>query len=130
MAAEGISGKDGYVKADGTKIAEITGWRFNRSANNPAWASSSTSGCKTRVKGVLDGSGSVDFKYSPTNPLDSAYSIQEGSSLYLDLYVNATKYLHVVVIIDSINDEVDINDGEVVGGSFDFSVTEIWTNNL
>ncbi|MHC4406550.1 MAG: hypothetical protein ACYTG0_43550 [Planctomycetota bacterium] len=127
MAASGISGKDGLVKAGagGTQIAEITGWRFTKTSNNPAWASSDTGGYKTRVAGVKDGSGSIDFKYSTATAQHTL--IAEGTLVTLELYRNASLYISVPAVIDSISDEVDINDGDTVSGSADFSITAAWS---
>jgi len=127
MAAEGISGKNGYVVAGSTTLAEITGWRFTPTSNNPAWASSSTGGYKTRVAGVADGSGSFDYVYSKTNLL-SAGGITVGASVTLKLYIDTDDYYQVPAIIDSISIDVDMNDGNQVSGSCDFSITAAWTN--
>ncbi len=120
MATE--SGKNGKVMIGAATVAEITGWRYTQTSNNPSWASSGTSGHKTRVAGVGDGSGSVDFKVDFADTVVSE-GITKGALVTLLLYHNATVYHSVPAIIDSINDEVDINDGEVVSGSFDFSDT-------
>ena len=120
MTVAGISGKDGKVLIGTTAIAEVTGWRFTKTANNPSWASSDTGGFKTRVAGVKDGSGSIDFKYSPTAEQHTV--IGEGTMVTLILHRNGSKTLTVKAIIDSVSDEVDINDGDAVSGSADFSV--------
>lgn len=120
MATE--SGKNGKVMIGAATVAEITGWRWTRTSNNPAYASSGTSGRKTRVAGVADSSGSVDFKRDFADTVESE-GITEGALVTLLLYLNATTYHSVPAIIDSLSDEVDINDGETVSGSFDFSET-------
>lgn len=104
-------------------MAEITGWRLTKTANNPAWASSSTAGWKDRVVGVKDASGSFDYKFDATNFVP----IEEGDDLQLKLYVNASKFYTVNAVIDSVSIEVDMNDGEVVGGTCDFSTQLVVT---
>lgn len=121
-----ISGKNGKVLAGAVTLAEITGWTFNPTSNNPSWSSSGTSGHKTRVAGVKDGSGSFDFKYDDADELWD--TLEEGDTVTLNLYLNASKYFVVPAIIDGISYEVDINDGEMVGGSADFSKTAAHTN--
>ena len=56
-----FSGKDGLIKIGAVTLAEITSWTITTSSNNPAYASSSTSGGKTRNKGVEDFTGSMEY---------------------------------------------------------------------
>lgn len=129
----GISGKNGKVEVTTSvpataDAAEITGWRYTETSNNPAWASSGTAGHKTRVAGVGDGSGSADFKYDPDiTPAD--VGLVKGALVTLKLYINAVVFHTISAIIDSISYEVDVNDGETVSGSFDFSDTAAPTMN-
>ena len=74
-----ISGRDGSVDVGGSAVAEVTGWRFNPTSNNSAWASSDTSGYKNRIKGVLDGSGSIDFKLDKDS--SQATSLEVGTEV-------------------------------------------------
>lgn len=118
----GISGKNGKIMIGANTVGEITGWRYTETSNNPAWSSSGTSGHKTRVAGVGDGSGSADFKYDPSDTPESE-GIVKGALLTLLLYINATVYHSVPAIVDSISYEVDVDEGETVSGTFDFSDT-------
>ncbi len=122
----GISGKNGYAKIGATNIAEVTGWSFKPSSNNSAWGSSDSSGYKKRVAGTKDGSGSIEGKYDPSTSFIGVIDV--GTEVTLLLYINATKYYSVPSIIDSYDLSVDINDGEVVGFSADFSTNGTWTN--
>jgi hypothetical protein len=122
----GISGKDGSVLVASTPVAEITKWTFNAKSNNPAWASSDSAGYKKRVAGVKDGSGSIEMKYDPSNSFLAQADV--GTSATLKLYINATKFFSVPAIFDSYDFEVDLDDGDVVGVSADFSANGAWTN--
>ena len=120
-----FSGKDGKVRIGASDLAEITGWTFNPTSNNPSWASSSTGGYKTRVAGVKDGSGSIEGKYDKTDPIDD--SIKEGDCVTLELFQDATRKFIVPAIIEGMTFEQDMDDGEVVSWSADFATTGAWT---
>ena len=120
-----ISGKDGKVQIDAADAAQITGWTFNPTSNNPAWASSDTNGFKDRVGGVKDGSGSFEAKYDDASEVWD--TITEGSEMSLGLFLHATVSITVPAIVDGINYEVDINDGEVVAVTVDYSTRGEWT---
>ncbi len=124
MAAQ--SGKNGNVVSGSDDIAHVTNWTWNPSSNNPDWASSDTSGYKKRVAGIKDGTGTVDFKYDFTDRIHSTLDV--GSEVTLKLYLNATDYFSVPAIVDDISYEVNINEGDVVGGTLTFSQNGEWTN--
>ena len=62
------------------------------------------------------------------NPAAAGVQLTEGTSATLKLYLNATIYFTVPAIIDDVSYEVDINDGDVVGGSANFSCNGARTN--
>lgn len=106
-----ISGKDGSVNS----FADITGWTLNVTSNNSAYASSSTGGWKKRVPGVKDWSGSFSGKYNGSVP------VSEGEEVTLTLGVDATDSYSGDAVIDQVNLQVDIDNGEVVGFTASFS---------
>jgi hypothetical protein len=120
-----ISGKGGKAQIGSTDISEITKWSFNPTSNNSAWASSDTSGYKKRVAGVKDGSGSIEGVFDEEDEIYLTF--EPGDSITLKLYIDASKYYSVPSLIDSFSIEVDLNDGEVVGWSADFSINGAWT---
>ena len=109
-----VSGKDGTVSVGGA-IADCTGWNLTMTSNNPAYASSSTSGYKNRVAGVKDASGSYSAKHNGSVP--TVGTATASASFTLD----GTSSFSLNIIIDSVNIEVDMDDGDVVGYSVDFS---------
>ena len=121
-----ISGKDGEVKIGANSLADITGWSFNTTSNNPAYASSSTGGYKKRVAGVRDASGNIAFKLNTSNPIGDEF--EEGDEVTLLLHVDASNFYSVPAVIDSLSLEVDIDSGDVVGGTAGFSANGAWTN--
>jgi hypothetical protein len=121
----GLSGKNGKVQSGGADLAEVTHWTFNPTSNNPAWHGSGGGGTKQRVAGVKDGSGTVDFKYDDADKIHDA--INEGDSVTLNLYVDANSFFAVPALVDGISYDVDIDDGEAVSGTIDFSANGAWT---
>ena len=121
-----FSGKDGLVKIGGTTLAEITNWNLTTTSSNPSYASSATSGHKTRVAGVKDFSGSIEYKIDAADPISGDF--KDGDSVTLLLYLNATDFFSCPSMIDDQQwGGVDIDDGEVVGGSASFSATAALT---
>ena len=120
-----FSGKNGSVKVGLTAVAEVTKWSFNPTSNNPSWASNAVAGFKQRVAGVQDGSGSFDFKLKDAT--DWAL-FAPGVSLTLTLVTGGSSLdFTVPAVIDGVNLECDIDSGEVVGGSADFSCNGAWS---
>lgn len=116
------SGKDGQVLIGATPLASITHWSLATRASNPAHASSSTGGYKTRNPGVRDSSGSIHFKLDFDDPLTDQFD--EGATVTLLLYLDGTHYYTVPAIIDAIEfDDVDIDRGQTIGGTAYFSGT-------
>lgn len=129
-----ISGIGGFVEAsggagpdDGSKIAEITTWTFTTTSNNSAWASSTDPGYKKRVGGVRDCSGTVNGKFN--GDIEQYNDLEAGSSVTLTLKINTANYYAVPAIIDEFNIEVDMDNGEVVGWSMNFSGNGAWSVN-
>jgi len=120
-----FSGKDGKLFVDSTELADITRWRFKTVAKNVAYASSATGGFRRRLKGVKDGSGSLQFKLNATDPLTEQFD--EGDQITLKLYVDATHFFTVPAVIDAIETVTEIEDGNVVGGTVEFSTDGAWT---
>jgi hypothetical protein len=116
------SGKDGKVLIGATPLASITHWRLRTTSRNPAHASSATGGAKTRNPGVKDSSGVIRFKLDFADPITDSFD--EGDQVTLLLYLDDARHYTAPAIIDAIElDEVDIDDGAVIGGTAWFSGT-------
>lgn len=116
-----ISGKDGSVSAGGSDVAEVTAWSLTTKARNPSYASSATGGWRTRRSGVRDAMGVVHFKLDFADPATDL--LEEGTAVSLQLNLDATRAFVVPAIIDEIAWEVDVDDGDVIGGRAEFSAT-------
>ena len=117
MAA--VSGSGGSVGS----YSEVTGWSLNITTNNPSYASSDTSGWKKRVTGTSDVTGTVEFKWSGSAP------VQAGASIAgLVLNIDGSDSYTLDAVVDTLNVEADLDDGDVISGSFDFSVAGTTTS--
>lgn len=108
-----ISGKDGTVSVGGA-VNDATSWSISLTSNNPSWASPATSGYKQRVAGIKDTTGSYSAKANGTLPVPGTHA---AAVFTLD----GTTTYSLNVFIDSVNVEVDMDDGDVVGYSVDWS---------
>lgn len=116
-----LSGKDGSVTWNGGVISQVTGWRCTETAHNSAWASSSTDGYKHRVCGVRDWSGSFSAKYDISIAATVGQGTISGTAVTLVLQIGESESLSGHAIIDSIELDVDVNSGDVVGYTCNFS---------
>jgi predicted secreted protein len=110
MATE--SGKNGKVTVNSGDQAECTNWKLKRSGNLQAWGSSSSGGWKKRLSGTKDWSGSFEMKEEP--------SFEEGDTVTLALYRNATQAYTGEALIADISTECDIDNGAPNGWTISF----------
>lgn len=125
-----FSGKNGSIKYDsggGTyaNILDCTGWSFERSIEVKSYASCSTSGFTAKVTGMKSGSGELRGYMDGTNHI-STY-IDEGDELTVRLFLNATKYHSVPMVITSVSEEVNIEDGDLVAWTANFENNGSWS---
>ncbi len=120
-----ISGKDGKVMIGAGAVADITYWTLTTMALNPAYASSATGGYRKRVGGVKDGGGLIRGKLDLADAVTD--DLNEGDTVTLLLYLNASKFYTVPAVIDRLRFEVDIDTGDVVSWEADFSTSGAWT---
>jgi hypothetical protein len=131
MPSNGISGIRGNVlTGTGTpaEVAEVTKWSFNPKSNNVAWRSNRTAGYTARAAGNRDGSGSVEGKWSPITADLVLPTLKEGSYVTLNLQIIGMQKYVVPSIIDSFKIGVDLDTGEPVGWTADFSTNGAWTD--
>ncbi len=119
-----ISGKDGLVKRDTTSLAEITSWRLTTTADNVSYASSATAGFRKQIAGAKHGLGTFSFELDTDNPLSD--ELDEGDQVTLYFHIDESRFYTIPAIIDSIIFAVDISNGEIVGGTADFSTNGAW----
>ncbi len=114
-----ISGKAGTLLLGGNTVSPISNWKLTITSNNKAYAANDTGGCKARVAGVQDCSGSFECKVSDSGSCPVGPGDQSTAQLHVD--ATGADYYQVPIIIDRIRVDVDINDGQIVAFAIDFS---------
>ncbi len=127
-----ISGKDGKVLVGTSDYAELRNWNLTVNSNNPQFGSSSSSGHKKSVAGVK--SGTVSFAQI-LETADAIYeSVKPGDAVVLLLYeikdnvaVSADRFWTVPVRIESLAEDVDMDDGGEVTIGVEATTNGAWT---
>jgi hypothetical protein len=119
------SGQYGTVHIGSSELLEVQSWKFSRKAAVHQYASNTTGGHKKTVTGVKSGSGSISGAYDPDDPVDD--HIEEGDSVTAKLYTTATKYYTVPMVIENLDLEVDLDEGDIIGWEASFVADGAWT---
>ncbi len=120
-----ISGDHGQVLHDATPLADITFWRFQTMARGITYASSATGGFRRQIVGARHGAGMFRFRVDLAAPIWSA--LAEGSLVTLKLHVDATRHYAVPAIVETLQIEVDVEQGQPIGGEATFATQGGWT---
>ncbi len=120
-----LSGKNGKVKVGGVALSSIRKWSTKLNSNNPKYASSDTPGHKVSVAGVKEGTVSFEAVLDTDSVLYSGY--KPGDAVTLQCYENATRMWVFPVRIDSLGEDVDINDGGEIVVQYEASMNGAWT---
>ena len=110
-----ISGKNGTISFGGSSVADCTGWSITTTSNNPAYGSCDTAGWKKRVAGIKDSSGNFTAKYN------GAIAIAAGDTGSGVFTIDGSATYTVPIIVDQVQLEVDMDEGDTVGYSIDWS---------
>lgn len=119
------SGKNGKITMGSSDFAEVRNWRFNKTANVKTYASSSTGGHQKTVKGQFAGTISADLLLDPDDAIEERIKI--GDQVTLELYRDTTKLYSVPCRINTVDDEVQIEEGEPPSVSFEAESHGAWT---
>lgn len=121
------SGLDGAVYCGGQRVARVTQWSIDASVDEKTWHDSggggtySAQGYMNRAPGIRNLTGTVDFKYDTTYRQDARF--REGECCQLVLMVDDDVNVAWIIgeaLVSRFTMTVNIEDGEVVEGSFDF----------
>lgn len=119
------TGVNGNVVCGGTRLARITNWTITASTGETTFADSDSGGYTERAPTRREATGSVDFKYDDS--FEQWERIREGECCVLCLFVDATHYWHLpVALIQNLTINVNIEDQEVIDGSFDYASSGIY----
>lgn len=121
-----LGSKNGKITLNSTEVLDVTSWNVEKVADNKPYASSSTAGYRKRVSGVKDWTGTLEVLPNDTPKLESYCEV--GDTKTVELFLDGTLKYSGPIIIDKIGVKVDIQSGEVIAGTVDFSGNGAWTN--
>lgn len=114
-----FSGKNGTLYIDAAEVTPISNWTLSVTSDNKSYAANDSGGWKRRVAGVRDCRGTFQCM------LDDAGNVpcHEGDAITLQLHVDASgnNYYTVPAVVDKIDVECDIQEGEVLALHIEFS---------
>lgn len=110
MATDAKSGKLGKITIGSSDLAHVRNWRLNLTSNNKKYASSGTAGHERTTKGAFGGTVSFDLVLDHADRIEER--IKVGDLATLQLYVDETNYFEVPARISSMDNEVQIEEGE------------------
>lgn len=119
MAA--FSSKNGSASFDATAIPHARGWTLNLGSDEQQYASSGTSGFRSALAGHSFGSGSVTFYQDGTTDIEGI--LREGDTGSLTLLEDGSRTWTCPVLITSLEIETPIEDGAIVRGTINFTLT-------
>ena len=123
MAVE--SGKNGKIVLGSSDVADVRNWRFAKSGNINSYASSSTSGHSRTVQGMKSGTLAFDVLVDPDEPIEDR--LKPGDTATLLLYRNEINHFSVPCRIQSLDDEVQIEEGEPPAVAVEAIAHGAWT---
>lgn len=87
------------------------------------YVSSDTDGAKRRLEGTDDFDGSVEVYIDPTNRFDAdSFGIRSGVAGFLRVYEHRTDVPFLLpIMVENVEYSVDIEGGEIVGATVNFS---------
>lgn len=111
-----LSGQYGLLSLDGTTaVSTIRNWKINPKADNPKGVASNSGNAQVVIEGVTDFSGSWDF-YGK-----SVLGFAVPGTAYTGYFQTQTKEISASLMVDSVTMKCDIEGGNILGGTVNFS---------
>jgi hypothetical protein len=104
------SAKLGKITMGASDFAHVRNWKLNLTANVKKYATSTTAGHEATTKGAFGGTVSFDLVLDHDDRIEDR--IKVGDQVTLLLYTDETKYYSVPCRISSMDNEVQIEEGE------------------
>jgi hypothetical protein len=123
--ADAKSGKLGKITLGASDFAHVRNWRLNLTSNNKKYASSTTSGHENTTKGAFGGTVSFDLVLDHEDRIEERIKI--GDQVTLLLLTDETNSYSVPVRIASMDNEVQIEEGEPPTVSVEADCHGPWT---
>lgn len=137
-----IDGGTTYVN-----LREATKWNWSAKVNTHEYASNFTGGVRRRLRGTKQASGSINGVYDPYNPIQS--QVNEDTDCIARFYFIGTStdqtgvsdqptltrpgeivgghYIQCPTLVDKLDFNVDIDNGNIVDWSLDWGANGTWT---
>jgi hypothetical protein len=115
------SGNFGTVHGGAGEILEVLSWKLTKKAAVHQYCTNTCNGYKKTVAGTKSGSGTI------TGLLDGALGLTEGVDVTLQLYYSASGYYTVPATTESVEIDVDIDEGKPVSWSASFVTDGEWS---
>lgn len=122
-----VSGQYAKIMIGSSNVVECTGWSWERSVADHAYASCATGGWKKRVAGTKDHTGSLNGKFDPTDEIEGYFD--EGDLVTLKLYVSTTAYYSVPAMITSLSIETNVDEGDIIPWTANFGGNGAWSSS-
>jgi len=119
------SGKYGNFKIGSTTVVECMNWKLGRKAAVHQYASNSTNGFKAAVAGVRSGTLSFEGKIDHASPIENF--VYEGQSITFRGYIDGTNYYTIPCVVESLDVEVDFDEGDINKWSVSAVTNGAWT---
>jgi hypothetical protein len=119
-----LTGDNGKVLIGAQAVADVTRWLLRTFAETASYASSATAGFRKTHQGNRQGRGHIEFRLDSANPITGDF--EEGSAVTLLLHLDATRFYSVPAVIESLEMNVDIDGGDLVGGKAEFVTNGAW----
>ena len=116
----GISAKSGTITAGGVEMNNVRNITITETSDNKAYATNDTDGQMNRVAGHLDWSGSLEL-YAESGTLIVPNSMAAGGAFVLIAKSDGTKNVSGTAIIDSVENNIDVESGDLVSVTINFS---------
>ena len=123
-----ISGQYASAKIGASCVAEANGWSLSRECTVHEFATCQTpsDGGMGAIAGRRKHGGTMKGLYDPTNKVDDYFD--EGDTVTLKLYVDATNYYQGSAVIEKLDiPDVDVKDGAPVEWNASFKANGLFT---
>jgi len=116
-----IGAKGGKVEVDSVEMADVISVQVNRTSNNPDYRSSSTNGQTQRVAGHMD--SALTIQWLPASGTLNPSPLVPGTTYAIEGFSDDGVSISGNYIVDSVDHDIPIGDGNLVGASAGLSQT-------
>ena len=122
-----VAGVPTFLNALGgpSKLNEVTKWNWSAKVNVHEYASNYTAGIRRKLRGTKTATGAIHGVYDPIVPIH--HQVNEDTDTILRFFFTTAHYIQCPVIIDKLDFDEDIDNGNITGWTLDWGANGIWT---